>query len=192
MLTHLRYGGLLSGVIAAYLHVNFSNRITDFFKYNYFLSNALILLSLVLFVIISSLSLGQGAPLIDSIFYDLPSKFGVYYEIIHRELFSYAILFIMLACLYSESRIIKPVDNFLSSKIFYPIAKISYSAYLFHVMFMEWFFPIFSNYFEDVLTPIEIVFANGSISVIITLIVSGLMVVFIEDPFNSLKNRLTK
>ena len=142
-------------------------------------------------MIISSLSLGQGAPLIDSIFYDLPSKFGVYYEIIHRELFSYAILFIMLACLYSESRIIKPVDNFLSSKIFYPIAKISYSAYLFHVMFMEWFFPLFTDYSASSLTTIQIVLINGVISIVITVVVSGLMVLFIEQPFNDLKNKLT-
>ena len=84
--------------------------------------------------------MGQTAPLEQSIFDNLSQKVGVYYEIIHREIFSYEVVFIMMSCMYSSTKIVQPVNRFLSAKIFYPIAKISYSAYLFHVMFMEWFF----------------------------------------------------
>ena len=191
MLTHLRYGGLLSGVIAAYIHVNHSEQIQNFFQNKKSLSNFLILFSIVSFLIISSLSLGQAAPVEESIFYELPRNIGVYYEIIHRELFSYAVVFLMMACLYSKSKIIQPLNTFLSANFFYPIAKISYSAYLFHVMFMEWFFPIFTEYAENSLTTIQIVFTNGIISIAVTILVAGLMLVLIEEPFNKLKNKLT-
>jgi len=191
MLTHLRYGGLLSGVIAAYIHINHSEQVLNFFQNKKNLSNFLILFSIVSFLLISSLSLGQAAPVEESIFYELPRKVGVYYEIIHRELFSYAVVFLMMACLYSKSRIIQPLNTFLSASFFYPIAKISYSAYLFHVMFMEWFFPIFTEYSKNSLTTIQIVFTNGVISIMVTILVAGLMLVFIEEPFNKLKNKLT-
>jgi len=191
MLTHLRYGGLLSGVIAAYIHINHSEQVLYFFQKKKNLSNFLILFSIVSFLLISSLSLGQAAPVEESIFYELPRNVGVYYEIIHRELFSYAVVFLMMACLYSKSRIIQPLNTFLSANFFYPIAKISYSAYLFHVMFMEWFFPIFTEYAKNSLTTIQIVFTNGIISIAVTILVAGLMLVLIEEPFNKLKNKLT-
>jgi peptidoglycan/LPS O-acetylase OafA/YrhL len=191
MLTHLRYGGLLSGVIAAYIHVNHSEKIVHFFTNKTKLSNVLIVFSLACFAVITSLSLGQAAPVEESIFYELPRNFVVYYEVIHRELFSYAVVFIMVACMYSKSRIIVPVNNFLSAKIFYPIAKISYSIYLFHVMFMEWLFPMFSEYAEGSLTNLQIVFVNGVLSLIGSVIVAALMVIWIEEPFNNLKNKLT-
>lgn len=155
------------------------------------MSNVLIVFSLACFAVITSLSLGQAAPVEESIFYELPRNFVVYYEVIHRELFSYAVVFIMVACMYSKSRIIVPVNNFLSAKIFYPIAKISYSIYLFHVMFMEWLFPMFSEYAEGSLTNLQIVFVNGVLSLIGSVIVAALMVIWIEEPFNNLKNKLT-
>ena len=191
MLTHLRYGGLLSGVIAAYIHVNHSEKIVDFFTNKTKLSNVLIVFSLLCFAVITSLSLGQAAPVKESIFYELPRNFVVYYEVIHRELFSYAVVFIMVACMYSKSKIIVPINNFLSAKIFYPIAKISYSIYLFHVMFMEWLFPMFSEYAKGSLTNLQIVFVNGVLSLIGSVIVAALMVIWIEEPFNNLKNKLT-
>lgn len=191
MLTHLRYGGLLSGVVGAYLHVNYSKKVSLFFKNNPNKVVFLFILSILAFIFISSIPLGQTAPLEQSIFDNLPQKVGVYYEIIHREIFSYAVVFIMMSCMYSSAKIVQPVNRFLSAKIFYPIAKISYSAYLFHVMFMEWFFPMFSEYAEGSLTSLQIVFVNGVISLIISVIVAALMVIWIEEPFNTLKNKLT-
>ena len=191
MLTHLRYGGLLSGVIAAYIHVNYREKVVSFFQNKKVLANFWIFLSLASLAIISSLSLGQAAPVEESIFYELPKKFVVCYEVIHREVFSYAVVFIMMACLYSKSKIISPVNTFLSAKIFYPIAKISYSIYLFHVMFMEWLFPIISEYAKDSFTSLEIVIINGIISLIVSILVAALMVILIEEPFNTLKNKLT-
>jgi len=191
MLTHLRYGGLLSGVIAAYLHVNHSERVALFFKSRPLQANFLIIVSLLLFVLISSLSLGLWVSVDESIFYKLPPKVGVYYEIIHRDLFSYIVVFIMMACMYSKSKIIKPVNQFLSLNFFYPIAKISYSAYLFHVLIMKWLYPKFTEAMTGSLSSLQIIWCNALISLVVTLVASALMVLFIEEPFNTLKNKIT-
>ena len=191
VLTHLRYGGLLSGVIGAYLHVNHSERVVLFFKSRPLQTNFLIIVSLLSLVFISSLSLGQWATVDASIFYELPQKVGVYYEIIHREIFSYAVIFLMMACMYSQSKIIKPVNQFLSLNFFYPIAKISYSAYLFHYMFMAWFFSKFSEAMTGYLSSWQIIWGNALISIVATLVASALMVAFIEEPFNTLKNKIS-
>ena len=142
MLTHLRYGGLLSGVIAAYISVNYNIRISLFFQKKTLLSNFLIILSLFFFVSISTITLGQWTNVENSIFYSFHPDISKYYEIIHREIFCYSVAYIIMACIYSKSIVIKPLNNFLSLKLFYPIAQVSYSAYLFHEMFMLWFFPI--------------------------------------------------
>ena len=44
---------------------------------------------------------------------------------------------------------------------------------------------------ENSLTTIQIVFTNGIISIAVTILVAGLMLVLIEEPFNKLKNKLT-
>ena len=139
---------------------------------------------------ISSISLGQWTDLKSSIFDGLPNSIPRNYEIVHREIFSYAVLYIILSCLYLNSKIVAPVNNFLSKKFFYPLAQISYSAYLFHEMFMFWFFPKFNEFALGSLTETQIVLTNSAISIVVILIVSTLMYLFIEQPFQDIKQKI--
>jgi len=50
---------------------------------------------------------------------------------------------------------------------------------------------MFSEYAEGSSTSLQIVFVNGLISLIGSVIVAVLMVICIEEPFNILKNKLT-
>ena len=188
VLTHLRYGGLLSGVVVAYINVNYKERVISFFNNYRILSDVLVVLSLTIFVMISTITLGQWTYVENSIFYSFHPDVAKYYEIIHREVFSYAVAYLIMACIYSNGLIIKPVNNFLSHQFFYPIAQVSYSAYLFHEMFMFWFFPIFNNAFSDMLTPVYIFLINGVISLVAIIFGATLMYVFIEQPFQNIKN----
>lgn len=189
MLTHLRYGGLLSGVIGAYLNVYHQERIKDFFNQKGALTNVLFVLSVLAFMLISSISLGQWTNLSTSIFDNLSNDIPRVYEIIHREIFSYSVVFIIFSCLYSSSIIVKPVNSFLSARFFYPLAQISYSAYLFHEMFMFWFFPKFNVFAEGRLTDLEIVWTNSIISLVVIILAATLMYLFVEQPFQDLKSR---
>ena len=75
-------------------------------------------------------------------------------------------------------------------KFFYPISQISYSAYLFHEMFMFWFFPKFNQYALGKLTETQIVLSNTFISLIAIILASTLMYLFVEQPFQDIKQRI--
>jgi peptidoglycan/LPS O-acetylase OafA/YrhL len=190
MLTHLRYGGLLCGVIGAYINVYYPERIKAFFNEQQNLASILFCLSFVVFIIISFVSLGQWTNLQNSIFDGLPNSIPRTYEILHREIFSYAVLFIIFCCLYLDSKIVKPMNSFLSMKFFYPISQISYSAYLFHEMFMFWLFPQFNEFALGRLSETQIFLGNGLISLLAILLASTLMYMFIEQPFQDIKQKI--
>lgn len=190
MLTHLRYGGLLCGVIGAYLNVYYLGKIKAFFSQRKQLANLLFCLSFVVFIVISSISLGQWTNLKHSLFEGVSNDIPRLYEIVHREIFSYAVLFIIFSCLYLDSKIVRPVNGFLSMRFFYPISQISYSAYLFHEMFMFWFFPKFNSYAMGSLSDTQIVLANSLISLVAIIIASTLMYMYVEQPFQDLKQKI--
>ncbi len=75
-------------------------------------------------------------------------------------------------------------------KLFYPISQISYSAYLFHEMFMFWFFPQFNEFAIGRLSEIQIYLGNSLISLLVILLASTLMYMFIEQPFQDIKQRI--
>jgi len=190
MLTHLRYGGLLSGVIGAYINVFHMGKVITFFKNKVLFTNTLFILSIVIFFGISSIALGQWTVLKHSVFDGMYNSIPRTYEIIHRELFSYSVLFILFSCLYSKTKLVAPVNAFLSMKFFYPIAQISYSAYLFHEMFMIWFFPRFNAFAEGRFTDLQIVIYNSLVALLVIPLVSMLMYICVEQPFQDIKTRL--
>ena len=191
MLTHLRYGALLIGVMGAFLNVYRFEKVKNFFKTKNKISNLIFLLSLVFFVLISSISLGQWTKLNSSIFDNFSGDLPRFYEIIHREVFAFCVTYIVLCCLYLKSIYVKPINRFLSSKVFFPIAQVSYSAYLFHEMFMLWFFPKFIASYGDTLPDPQIIIFNSLISIIAIILGATIMYIFIEQPFQDLKNRIT-
>lgn len=191
MLTHLRYGGLLCGIIAAYLNVFYKARLIEYYQNQKGLNDSLVVISMVIFVGISSISLGQWMIVENSVFNSLPAPVGSWYEILHRELFCYVVAYLILTCLYSESLFIQPLKRFLSLNLFYPIAQISYSAYLFHEMFMLWLFPQTAVFFKDYLSPLNIILVNGVICFVVIFFVASLMYLFIEQPFQRLRDKLT-
>ena len=191
MLTQLRYGGLLAGVIGAYINVYHQEKLLLFFKKNNKTAVMLFIISLFVFFVISSISLGQLTQLKNSIFDGINPDIPRLYEIVHREIFCYAVLYITLSCLYSKSNIVKPVNSFLSHRVFYPIAQVSYSAYLFHEMFMFWFFPKFNLIAEGYLTEFQIIMSNSIISIFAIIIFATAMYLFIEQPFQDIKNKIS-
>ena len=191
MLTHLRYGALLIGVMGAYLNVYKLDKVENFFKEKNKMSNLIFILCLISFVLISSISLGQWTKLNSSIFDNFSGDLPRFYEIIHREIFAFCVTYIVLSCLYLKSIYVKPINSFLSSNIFFPIAQVSYSAYLFHEMFMLWFFPKFIASYGDTLPELQIIIFNTLISIIAIIFGATIMYLLIEQPFQDLKNKIT-
>lgn len=192
MLSHLRYGGLLAGIIAAYLNVYYKDNVLAAFK-NKRANDFFIILSIVLFTLISNITLGQWTNVGNSIFHKLPAKIAVWYEVLHREVFIYVIAYLIMACIYSDSIFIRPLQRFLSLKFFYPIAQITYSAFLFHEIFMFWFFPKAAAFFlGSTLSDFQIIVLNGVLSIIVILTAATAMYLIIEQPFHRLRDTLTE
>ncbi|HJW30999.1 MAG TPA: acyltransferase, partial [Saprospiraceae bacterium] len=139
--SHLRFVGLLSGVAAAYLHIYHAEGVTAFFRQKSKYTTPITIATLLVLFFISFTPLGEWTTIPKSIFYQLPPVIGKWYEVCNKAIFSYGMAYIILACLYGSGRVQETIKRFLSLKFFYPIAQLSYSAYLFHVMFMFWIFP---------------------------------------------------
>ena len=60
---------------------------------------------------------------------------------LHRDVFSLAVIFLVLAAIHSAGFIGRGLRGMLSWKALYPIAQLSYSLYLVHEMVMLWLFP---------------------------------------------------
>jgi peptidoglycan/LPS O-acetylase OafA/YrhL len=181
MHTHLRYNGLLLGVAAAYLHLHRPELMVRFFS-SRVRSNLLFTFSILMIIGIASIPTGQWVFLKDSVFHSLPPEAGWVYECLHRELFCVATAAIILASIYAEGWI-DPIKRFLGHRWFYPVAQVSYSAYLLHEMFMFWLFPRINSAFGSQLSEVSLAILNGFIVLVMTLAGAAVMFLWIEEPF---------
>jgi len=188
--THLRYIGLLLGVAAAFLNVYKSDETRSFYE-KYKKGMPIFTLMIVMILIFISFNpLGDWAPMKDSIFNHLNVNIGRWYEILCRPVYSFGVGFIILSCIYSNNFIINPINKFLSAKFFYPIAQVSYSAYLFHEMFIIWSTPKVHAYLAHTYNTKEIfILSVGFFSIFI---LAGALVMYylIEQPFQKLRNNI--
>jgi len=190
MLTHLRYIGLLFGVATAYLSIYKSDEIKNLFDKHKGLFTFFSLISVIGLIAISFTPVGEWIPMKTSIFYNLNIHVGRWYEILTRPIFSLFVGFIVLVCIYGNNVVINPVNKFLSSKFFYPIAQLSYSAYLFHETFIFWVRPRLFNYLSPNYTNTQIFIITVTISLIGTLVAAIIMYYLIEQPFQKIRDKI--
>ena len=95
-------------------------------------------------------------------------------------LFSLAIAYIILATTVSTNKTAPILTKFLSLRFFTPIAKISYSAYLFHVPVI---FITYSLFFNSSKTAFELIMIGDAVSILMTVIVSALSYILVEQTF---------
>jgi hypothetical protein len=178
------------GVATAYLTVYKSDETKAFFEKRsggIFFSSILVV---ILIIIISFTPIGEWMPMKKSIFYDLNIHVGKWYEILVRPVFSALISFIIISCIYGNNMIINVIRNVLSAKFFYPIAQVSYSAYLFHEMFIVWVAPKLYAYLTPNYSNAQIFFITTFVSLIVILMASVVMYYVIEQPFQKIRDRI--
>jgi len=190
MVTHLRYIGLLFGVATAYLSVYKANELKNIFEKKVGLFTFFSFVAVIGFLGISFTPVGEWIPMKTSIFYNLNIHIGRWYEILTRPVFSLFVAFIILASIYGNNVIINPVNKFLSSKFLYPIAQVSYSAYLFHETFIFWIRPRLFTYLSPNYTNTQIFIITVSISLIGTLLAAVIMYYLIEQPFQKIRDKI--
>jgi peptidoglycan/LPS O-acetylase OafA/YrhL len=121
---HTRCGALLMGVVVAYLY-NYSHAVA-WLDARKSLRRLLLVVALLLLVPASGIveTSGRGV-------------FSAYFVFNYFYLFSLGIAYIILFTL-TESGKRSPVAKLLSSRVWYPIAQLSYSAYLVHPTVIIW------------------------------------------------------
>lgn len=121
---HTRYVAILCGCMAAFYHVRMFDKLRTFVRSN--TGMAVELLSYAAIIMVLSL------PVMDRGF-DTWHRTRIIYLIVSRGLFSAAVAYVSLACI-EQSRLSLWVRVFFSLRIWYPLAQLSYSMYLLHVM----------------------------------------------------------
>jgi peptidoglycan/LPS O-acetylase OafA/YrhL len=164
---YTRYIGLFLGVVAAYLYVFKLDEMKAFF-HNKRRNLALLLAALVILV------LAFLEP------YLLPKELKLAKLIEGNFLFSLAICYIILAVSVPRNQPASILSRFLGLRFFTPIARISYSAYLFHVPVI---FIVYSLLLHRTETPFELILLGSLAAIPLTLLVSALCFIFIEQTF---------
>jgi peptidoglycan/LPS O-acetylase OafA/YrhL len=190
MLTHLRYIGLLLGVAAAYLNVYKSNEVKKIFENKRGLITFFSIVSVIGLLFLSFTPVGEWIPMKSSIFNNVNVHVARWYEILTRPLFTVLVAFIIIACIYGNNFIINPIKNFLSLRFFYPIAQVSYSAYLFHEMFIIWAAPKIFKYLTPNFSNTQIFFITVFVSLIVILTAAVIMYYLIEQPFQKIRDKI--
>ena len=178
---YTRYGGLLIGVMAAWLHIFRDGELKRFFES----SKKVIFLSttaLVLFICTSMLDMRY--------ILDTPYLVQLTWYATERDIFAASLAFLIIAALYSKDVIAKSLRTILGAKFLYPIAQLSYSGYLMHEMIMIWLFPISTEFFiNDMEMSGNTTFIlNAIIALTLTFVSAMTLYVFVERPCMRLRH----
>jgi peptidoglycan/LPS O-acetylase OafA/YrhL len=174
---HVRYAGLLAGVIGAYFSLYHKERMSSFFA-SAVRSNVIGVASLVTFWLVATMSFGADW------FIRCPKLLAQTIHSHHRDIFSIAVIFIILIAIHGRGFLARLLKSMLSTRLLFPIAQLSYSVYLLHEMFMLWMFPKTTPWLTDTvgLTPSSVLFVNGVAVTILTFSVSSFLYVTVELP----------
>lgn len=174
---HVRYGGLLAGVIGAYLSVFHPEKLRAWIG-GRGRATAIAVVSLCVFGYIACLSFSSPQ------FEHMPTWLAQVMHSHHRDVFSVAALLIILVAIHGRGPVAAGLQRSLSSRLLYPIAQLSYSIYLVHEVVMIWVFPKTTAYLTGELGwgAGAVMAFNGALAVLLTATVAGLLFVLVEHP----------
>ena len=192
---YTRYGGLLVGVLGSYFYVYYLDRLKKFFedvsfsRVLYFLSVFVFLLIFfkVDFIYFSELTkTGVTITATDLSFYE-----KIYFSIIvacSRNLFALSVMYIIFYVMFSLKGRGSLLAKALSSHFLFPLAQLSYSAYLIHPFIIipvsRYLTPYFFAYLDNVY---YVFILNSVIALVLIYLLSLALHVFIEKPFMEMR-----
>ena len=192
---YTRYGGLLVGILGSYFYMYYLDRMKKFFEYVSF-SRVLYFLSVFVFLIIFFK--------VDFIYFSELTKTGVtitatdlsFYEKIYfsiivacsRNLFALSVMYIIFYVMFSLKGRGSLLAKALSSHFLFPLAQLSYSAYLIHPFIIipvsRYLTPYFFAYLDNVY---YVFILNSVIALVLIYLLSLALHVFIEKPFMEMR-----
>jgi peptidoglycan/LPS O-acetylase OafA/YrhL len=176
--THMRFGELLAGVIAAVLLCH--TKVVRTLKSFGLLRNCLV---------ITGFGLSLAVALIDRYFsWDYGATAGAIYLVTYRYLFSFGVAVFMLG-LCAPGGEESLVSRFLGWRFFYPFAQLSYGSYLLHPLLIGAAF-----YIMEPLPPATVgtIYLRGVASLAGTLALATLLYLMVEKPFMNTRKRIAR
>ena len=176
---YTRYGALLSGCMAGYYFYYDKDRLDAFFKTA--MGLAVKTVGIVLVAVLMIL------PMVSSQFDDW-QNFNIAYQSLNRNLFGLGIAIIILAS-FSEGWFKKIAHVLLGNRVLYPIAQLSYSMYLVHVVPVAILSGIAAQWVNNTpgVSHFEAVFAIFVVATLVTTLLAAFMYLFIERPLMNLR-----
>jgi peptidoglycan/LPS O-acetylase OafA/YrhL len=189
--TYTRCGPIILGILAAYLYVHHQNVIEKWIQKNVNFYNLIIILSVMLTIY------GVSKPV-----HDPSADFNqnvsipdyIFFLTTNRNIFSLGMTVIIFSSLFPFG-LGRQIHSFFSLRIFYPIAELSYSIYLFHVPIIVGAGILVLGIFDPKNVDVNLVISNLTVAKVfmiafLTLIISAVLSVFVyvlvERPFMSL------
>ncbi|OUS32413.1 hypothetical protein A9Q99_01090 [Gammaproteobacteria bacterium 45_16_T64] len=182
---YTRYGAFLCGIGAAYIHHYHHDKAISFFA-NTRLSLA-----------ISAASLGVISIILLIPIFDPQAQFNPtftsIYLAVHRNIFSLCLGWVILSAIYSKDIIAIAINKFLSMRLWFPVAQLSYSTYLVHYAIVQLvLYSLMANlkYYQVDISVIKIswLFGGFFIASLVSLLVAVVAYLLIEKPALNLRN----
>lgn len=176
---YTRYGALLSGCMAGYyFHYQREQLIAFFASPLGLLTKTMGLLLVAVLMVL---------PMV-SVRFDDYQNFNIFYQSVNRNLFGLGIAIIILAS-FGEGWFKKIAHGFLGSRLLYPVAQLSYSMYLIHVVPVAMFAALAKKWVNENpdVSHFDAVFAVFALSTLASVILAGIMYLFIERPLMNLR-----
>jgi peptidoglycan/LPS O-acetylase OafA/YrhL len=179
---YTRYGALVCGCIAAYLYHYQRERCVAFFSatagqaLGWFCLSVLIVLMVV--------------PMVSTRFDDY-QWLNILYQTFSRAVFSGAISVLILVA-FGRGLLTKLLDVLLGNRFWYPIAQLSYSMYLVHVLVVSVVVSLLLNAMKHqpeiwTFPPMQAVWLIFGVSLVLTVLVATIMYLILERPLMNLR-----
>ncbi|MBT6178437.1 MAG: acyltransferase [Deltaproteobacteria bacterium] len=120
-------------------------------------------------------------------FFDLflitdPLMLRVFRSFFSQTIFSFGTAYLILFCIYSKGRFARSLGRVLGARLFYVIAQLSYSMYLFHIVIILGVYQLMMDASPG-LTLTQLIESAAPITLVLTLVFSAGTYLFIEKPF---------
>lgn len=175
-----RYGSLLIGCIAAYYYHRRADQLKEFFTshggrfFSWFC--LLIVLSFTFFPIFSKQ-------------HDDSQSMQILYEVVHHNIFSFGVSVLILASMHG-GMLARAVRAVCANPVWYPIAQLSYSVYLFHLMVISVAVPTTINvarvHFPE-LSVMQTAMASFAVSLLLCMLIASLTYLLLEKPMMNMR-----
>jgi peptidoglycan/LPS O-acetylase OafA/YrhL len=179
---HTRFGSLIIGSLSAYYYFFHQQKLSHYFNSRYGFALTIIGLSTVLLLLLFPVYLRA---------YDEYQSLQAAYWIFNRYVFSVGIAIVLLASLVQQGLIADFIRAVLSWRVWIPIARLSYSVYLIHLMVFVVITPIIielSKLTENQSwTTSDIVLIGFVVGSAISFLLAFFMYTLIEKPIMNLR-----